>query len=46
MLALGMRTLLFAIPLAFWLFGPLYLVIGTVGVIGFLSLMDRHRRGL
>lgn len=46
MLALGMRTLLFAIPLAFWLFGPLYLVIGTAGVIGFLSLMDRHRRGL
>ena len=46
MVALGMRTLMFAIPLAFWLFGPLYLLIGTVGVVGFLSRLDRHQRGL
>lgn len=46
MVAVGMRTLIFAIPLAFWLFGPLYLLIGTVGVVGFLSRLDRHQRGL
>ena len=46
MVALGMRTPIFAIPLGFWLFGPLYLVIGTVGVVWFLSRLDRHRRGL
>ena len=41
-----MRTLMFAIPLAFWLFGSLYLLIGTVGVVGFLSRLDRYQRGL
>lgn len=42
MMALGMRAYIFAIPLVFWLFGPLFLIMATAGVIGILSRIDRH----
>jgi uncharacterized membrane protein len=46
MVAIGMRAYFFAIPLVFWLFGPLFLLIATIGVIAILSRLDRHRAGL
>ncbi|TCJ11534.1 DUF599 domain-containing protein [Parasulfuritortus cantonensis] len=42
MMALGMRAFLFAIPLVFWLFGPLFLLLATAGLIVTLSQLDRH----
>lgn len=42
MMALGMRAFLFAIPLVFWLFGPLFLLLATVGLIATLSHIDRY----
>jgi uncharacterized membrane protein len=42
LIALGMRAFLFAIPLVFWLFGPEFLVLATIGLIVTLSRLDRH----
>lgn len=46
MIAIGMRALFFAIPLVFWLFGPIFLLVSMAGVIAILSRLDRHRAGL
>jgi len=46
MVAIGMRSFFFAIPLTFWLFGPQFLLAATVGVVFILSRLDRHRSGL
>ncbi|HNH34714.1 MAG TPA: DUF599 domain-containing protein [Rhodocyclaceae bacterium] len=45
MVGVGMRAFLFAIPLAFWLFGPLYLFLATAAMIFILSRLDRHHEG-
>ena len=45
MFAVGMRAFVFAIPLVFWLFGPLFLVIAMAGVITVLTRLDRHQSG-
>ena len=42
MMAVGMRAFLFAIPLVFWLFGPLFLFLATGGLVITLSRLDRH----
>lgn len=42
MIAVGMRAFLFAIPLVFWLFGPLFLVLSTAGLVVALARLDRH----
>ena len=46
LMAIGTRSLFFAIPLVFWLFGPVFLLAATVGVVVILSRLDRHRQGL
>ena len=46
MIAIGMRALFFAIPLVFWLFGPVFLLAATAGVIAIFSRLDRHEAGL
>jgi uncharacterized membrane protein len=46
MITIGMRALFFAIPLVFWLFGPVFLLAATVGVIAIFSRLDRHEAGL
>jgi uncharacterized membrane protein len=46
MIAVGMRAFMFAIPLVFWLFGPLFLVLATVGLVVILKRIDRHQSGL
>jgi uncharacterized membrane protein len=46
LIAIGMRAYFFAIPLVFWLFGPIYMVVATVGVVVILSRLDRHRHGV
>jgi uncharacterized membrane protein len=38
---LGMRGYYLAIPMALWLFGPLWLLAGTVVLIGTLYRLDR-----
>jgi uncharacterized membrane protein len=45
-MAIGMRSLFFAIPFVFWLFGPLFLMVATIGVVLILSRLDRHQDGL
>jgi uncharacterized membrane protein len=42
MMAIGMRAFLFAIPLVFWLFGPVFLVLATGGLVITLNRLDRH----
>jgi len=42
MMALGMRAFLFAIPLVFWLFGPVFLFLATIGLVITLNRLDRH----
>ena len=42
MITLGMRAFLFAIPLVFWLFGPVFLFLATLGLVITLSRLDRH----
>jgi uncharacterized membrane protein len=42
MIAVGMRAFFFAIPLVFWLFGPLFLVVATIGLVITLYRLDRH----
>lgn len=41
MFAIGMRAFFFAIPLVFWLFGPYFLLISTVGLVLALYRLDR-----
>ncbi len=41
LIAIGIRAFIFSIPLVFWLFGPIYLVLATVGVVVVLSHIDR-----
>ena len=35
------RAFFFAVPLVFWLFGPLFLVVATVGLVFALHRIDR-----
>jgi uncharacterized membrane protein len=42
MMAMGMRAFLFAIPLVFWLFGPVFLLLATGGLVITLNRLDRH----
>lgn len=46
LIAIGMRAYFYAIPLVFWLFGPVYMLAATAGVVGILSRLDRHKEGL
>ena len=46
LMAIGMRTLFFAIPLVFWLFGPIFFMIATGGTVVIVSRLDQHQRGL
>jgi uncharacterized membrane protein len=46
MIAVGMRAFLFAIPMVFWLFGPLFLVLSTAGLVAVLTRIDRHQSDL
>jgi uncharacterized membrane protein len=39
--SLGMRTYYFAVPLVFWLFGPLLMVLATLVLIAVLYHVDR-----
>lgn len=39
--SLGMRAYYFAVPLLFWLFGPLFMLAATVGLIPVLFRLDR-----
>ncbi|MCK9379830.1 MAG: DUF599 domain-containing protein [Sulfuritalea sp.] len=39
--AIGMRAFFFAIPLVFWLFGPAFLAVATVGLVVTLYHLDR-----
>jgi uncharacterized membrane protein len=41
--AIGMRAFLFAVPLVFWLFGPAFLVLATLGLVFALHRLDRHQ---
>jgi uncharacterized membrane protein len=41
MFAIGMRSFFFAIPLVFWLFGPYFLLISSVGLVMTLYRLDR-----
>lgn len=41
MFATGTRAFLFAVPLVFWLFGPIFLVVATVGLVVTLVHLDR-----
>ncbi|MEW5771165.1 MAG: DUF599 domain-containing protein [Pseudomonadota bacterium] len=44
MFALGMRAFFFAIPLVFWLFGPYFLLVSTIGLVMALYHLDRSER--
>jgi uncharacterized membrane protein len=39
--AIGLRAFFFAVPLVFWLFGPAFLVLATVGLVAALHQLDR-----
>ena len=39
--AIGMRAFFYAVPLVFWLFGPVFLVLATVGLVFTLQRLDR-----
>lgn len=41
MFAIGMRAFYFAIPLVFWLFGPYFLLLSSVGLVIALYNLDR-----
>jgi uncharacterized membrane protein len=43
MVTIGIRSLFFAVPLVFWLFGPAFLVAATVGLLITLNRLDRNR---
>lgn len=40
--ASGMRAFFFAVPLVFWLFGPVWLALATVGLVFALHRLDAH----
>jgi uncharacterized membrane protein len=40
--SVGMRAFFAAVPLAFWLFGPLFLIGATVGLLAVLYYLDRN----
>lgn len=46
LVAIGMRCYFYAIPLVFWLFGPLYMLVATAGTVVILSRLDRSRQGI
>jgi len=46
MMAVGMRALFFAVPLVFWLFGPLFLLLASIGLVVTLSRLDRNQAGI
>jgi len=39
--AIGLRAFFFAVPLVFWLFGPAFLVLATLGLLAALHRLDR-----
>jgi uncharacterized membrane protein len=39
---LGMRAYFVTVPLVFWLFGPIFLIAATVGLIAVLFFLDRN----
>jgi uncharacterized membrane protein len=39
--AIGMRAFFFAVPLVFWLFGPIFFVIASTGLVFVLHRLDR-----
>ncbi|MBN8216304.1 MAG: DUF599 domain-containing protein [Spirochaetes bacterium] len=39
--SIGMRAFYFLVPLVFWVFGPLFLVLSTVGLVAVLRVLDR-----
>ncbi|MHB1186470.1 DUF599 domain-containing protein [Thiobacillus sp.] len=41
MFAIGMRAFFFAVPLVFWLFGPYFLLISSIGLVIALYHLDR-----
>ena len=41
MFAIGMRAFFFAVPLVFWLFGPYFLLISSIGLVIVLYRLDR-----
>lgn len=41
MFAIGMRSFFFAVPLVFWLFGPYFLLLSTIGLVYALYRLDR-----
>lgn len=41
MFAIGMRAFFFAVPLVFWLFGPYFLLISSIGLVIALYQLDR-----
>ena len=43
MISVGIRSLFVAVPLVFWLFGPAFLVIATVGLLIVLYRLDRNQ---
>jgi uncharacterized membrane protein len=43
MIAVGIRSLFVAVPLVFWLFGPVFLVIATIGLLIVLYRLDRNQ---
>jgi len=40
--AIGMRAFFFAVPLVFWLFGPVFLVAASAGLVFALNRLDRN----
>lgn len=43
MISIGIRALFAAVPLVFWLFGPIFLVVGTLGLLIALFRLDRNQ---
>ncbi len=41
MFTIGLRAYFFSVPLVFWLFGPVFLVLATVGLVLTLHQLDR-----
>lgn len=40
--SVGMRAFFIAVPLVFWLFGPLFLVVSTLGLVVVFYFLDRN----
>lgn len=40
--SIGMRAFFITVPLVFWLFGPLFLVVSTIGLVIVLYYLDRN----